>query len=239
MQKPDRPRPVTACGQPAVGLWRFPCCLFLRVPHRKPSCLTPTAQPSRLPAPRRLWTLAATRATPRPSWLGCGRPRSASARRRYGRSGRTSFAAPARTARSRCLLSSLVLDLQSAGLQFTWAVVDDALGWGLVSGWPNAFYELGRPCPGAASEKKQGAAGLTCAPYPHAISRNVKLLQGIGPRQAHALIGPWMCVQVSPAQQQSAGDIQVFCMEPSLRNFANLVLTREAFFGAAPANVQW
>jgi hypothetical protein len=46
-------------------------------------------------------------------------------------------------------------------------------------------------------------------------------------------------VQVSPARQQSAGEVQVFCMEPSLHNFANLVLTRDAFFSGAPANVQW
>lgn len=46
--------------------------------------------------------------------------------------------------------------------------------------------------------------------------------------------------QVNPAKPASKGDIAVFCMEPSLHNFANLVLTRDAFFGkAAPPNVQW
>ena len=42
-----------------------------------------------------------------------------------------------------------------------------------------------------------------------------------------------------PARERSEGDIRVFCMEPSLHNFANLVLTRDAFFAGTPSNVQW
>lgn len=39
--------------------------------------------------------------------------------------------------------------------------------------------------------------------------------------------------------KESEGAVTVFCMEPSLHNFANLVLTRDKFFVENKQNVQW
>lgn len=44
---------------------------------------------------------------------------------------------------------------------------------------------------------------------------------------------------VASTVEQSQGGLTVFCVEPSLHNFANLVLTREKFFIKNKQAVQW
>lgn len=45
--------------------------------------------------------------------------------------------------------------------------------------------------------------------------------------------------EVSPALEKSEGGLTVYCLEPSQANFAQLILTRDAFFRGNDPSVQW
>ena len=44
---------------------------------------------------------------------------------------------------------------------------------------------------------------------------------------------------MEPAVEESHDDVTVYCFEPSQANFAQLVLTRDAFFKENKPEVQW
>jgi hypothetical protein len=59
------------------------------------------------------------------------------------------------------------------------------------------------------------------------------------PAPSSPSLPPALPLQVAPVVEESEGGVAVYCMEPSLHNFANLVLTRDKFFSKNKADVQW